>query len=146
MNISKKGFSLIELMIVVAIMGILAAVALPAYQDYISKANMSKVQARYEGAIRTAEAIMVKGATQRSLGLVESTPSTNSDWISTLNPGNNNSPGGSPAYADAANDITGVIGVASGGAGSAATVTLQLPAYEDLGIVAPKVITAADIN
>jgi type IV pilus assembly protein PilA len=42
MNVIKKGFTLIELMIVVAIVAILAAIALPAYQDYIGRSQMSE--------------------------------------------------------------------------------------------------------
>ena len=40
---SERGFTLIELMIVVAIVGVLAAIAIPAYRDYTKKARMSEV-------------------------------------------------------------------------------------------------------
>ncbi len=53
MNTAQKGFTLIELMIVIAIIGILAAIAIPQYQNYIAKSQVSRVMSEV-ASMRTA--------------------------------------------------------------------------------------------
>ncbi|AWF82358.1 prepilin-type cleavage/methylation domain-containing protein [Microbulbifer sp. A4B17] len=62
----QQGFTLIELMIVVAIIGILAAVAIPQYQNYVAKSQVSRVMTE-TAALKTAvETCLLEGITDAS--------------------------------------------------------------------------------
>ncbi|KFN51256.1 pilin [Arenimonas composti] len=73
----QKGFTLIELMIVVAIIAILAAIALPAYQDYIARSQVAAGLADIRGGVTAFEEKINRGSTtfntQASIGLATAT-------------------------------------------------------------------------
>ncbi|RDI28804.1 type IV pilus assembly protein PilA [Pseudacidovorax intermedius] len=81
---AQKGFTLIELMIVVAIIGILAAVALPAYQDYTVRARVSEALVMASAAKSGVAENAANGASTLSLGVTTIASSAATSNVSEL--------------------------------------------------------------
>ena len=133
-------------MIVVAIIGILAAIALSAYQDYIKTANMTKVHSHYEEAKRLATTTFTKGYVQQSLNMPASVPSSASDWISIFNTSGVQAPGSGPAFIIGdASDATGQIGIRYFGTFPASAVIISRPNYLELTADSTTIIAASSL-
>ena len=132
-----EGFTLVEVMIVIAIIGVLAAISIPAYQDYVENSNMAKVTSHYEGAVRFAEVELRKVQTDLSVGRIANLADadatgnyTQAGLVALLNGNGGTAPGGGDPYVQGNGDgNTGAIGVAVTGTLAAGdwSVTFERP-------------------
>ena len=130
-----KGFTLIELMIVVSIIGILSAVALAGYNDYIKTSSTAVVHDQFEQAIRAVRWEYATSHAATSNGIDRGVPDTASEWIEIVNSNDGRAPGGGLAFtAGTGSSGTGAIGITVSGTwvGGDSTVTLTRPAFNDL--------------
>jgi len=94
----EAGLSLCELLIAIAVIGILASVAVPTYQSFMQTAQMTKVSSTYQQAIQIAQITIQADEMRRAVGLPEKTPIDANGWADLLNPNGALAPGGGAAF------------------------------------------------
>ncbi|MCZ6616499.1 MAG: DUF2628 domain-containing protein [Gammaproteobacteria bacterium] len=151
------GTSLIWMVVLIfpVVIGILAAVALPAYQDYIISSNTAKVISHYEESARYVENELgnVKSSIVMGTETLANFQATrdSAQWVADLNLEGLIAPGGGPAFATTVDHQVGIVGVVATGSVMDDPITYQVtitrPAYGDFSEqpVAARVVHWVDI-
>ena len=84
---TQAGFTLIELMIVVAIIGILAAIAIPAYQDYVARSHSASGLATIRPIRNAVEDLLLVGTPPASIDEAKATVSAGANALGTIKVG-----------------------------------------------------------
>jgi len=137
-NQQQTGFSMLELLISIAVIGIVSAIAIPAYQSYLKATKMTRVNTTYQYAIQMALATYRKDESRLALGIPPARPASKAEWVAAFNrDGEFQAPEGGPAFLRKAEfkkygkpEDTGSIRIESNKDGS--RVDIYRPAYLDL--------------